>query len=179
MVYIDPKHHDDGQKVAFEVIGPIGRPLPLFESLAEYINSRAEPYFLEVNAISNAQSFWDFVDTHKGEITSVTFEFVAPNMFGHDEDYAKDMAEMKKNENIQKVKLSLESDDGLVLNTNRVQGAVNYAVQGGGSIKAKTKSKQIFHSKSKVKKVSITKKKLKKMSIPELFSMLFDRILNR
>jgi hypothetical protein len=97
-------------------------------------------------------------------------------MFGHDEDYAKEMADMREKEKIQRIKLGIESEEGLELNTDRVRGAVEYAGRGGGSIKAKTKKKQTFNSKNKSKKIIIPKNKEENVSVKDLIFEAVKRI---
>lgn len=178
MVLIDPRHHADGQKVAVEHIPQIGRPVSLFASLVTHINAGSEPFMLEANAITNPQSFWNFVEAHQGDITSVTFEFIAPNMFGQTDDYDREMRDMKDKEKAQKAKLTIESEDGLNLKTERVKGAVNYAVRGGGMIKARTRRRQIYNSKDKAKKVTVPKSECDELSKNGLITWLIKNIFS-
>ena len=151
--------HDDGQKVAFEEDSRVGRPTAIMDSLAAYLNRNDGPYFFEPNPISDAETFWDFIRKNEGEVTSVTFEFIAPNMFGQADDYDKEMAAMRDEERVRRAKLQLENPDGLALETPRVKHAVNYAARGTGSIKAKTKRHKKFNSKNRVKKSTIPQNK--------------------
>lgn len=154
-VLIDPTHHLDGQKVAVESLSAVGKPISVFESLALHINGRAEPYLIEANAITPSASFWAFAEENKGEVTLVEFEFVAPNMFGGEEDYDAEMRDMKEKEKAQKARLAIESRDGLDLNTKRIQAAVEYTTRGTGSIKARTKRKRTYNSKAKAQKIAV------------------------
>jgi hypothetical protein len=63
---IDPRHHPDGQKVAMDYVGAVGRPIALFESMAAQINSSdpPQPYVLEVSTIAEEATFWNFVHEH-------------------------------------------------------------------------------------------------------------------
>jgi hypothetical protein len=81
-VVIDPTHHADGQKAAFEVKQTVGSPLAVFRSLAQHLNERApkEPYFIEVNPVVDPETFWEFEEANRGEITNIEFDLVAPNM---------------------------------------------------------------------------------------------------
>lgn len=157
LVIIDPTPHLDGQKVAFEHLSSLGSPLAVFTSLVDLINQRVppEPFVIEPRPIVDERTFWDFVRAHPREITSVTFEFVAPNMFGTDDDYDREMREMQAHEKIQRAKLKLENPDGLELDTKRVDGAVKYIVRGGGSIRARTKRKQVYNSDRKIQKIVV------------------------
>ena len=158
VILLDPRHHEDGQKVAAEHEPRVGNPRPIFESLALHLNLRdpPSPYVIEVRAISPADNFWTFVDQNPGQITSVTFELVAPNMFGSEEEFDAELRDMQKNERIRRIKLQLENlQDGLELHTDRVRSAINYASRGGGSVRARTKSNKKFNSKEKAQRIQV------------------------
>jgi hypothetical protein len=106
LVLIDPRHHEDGQKVAFEHDPRVGQPPALFTSLASHINHRDPPsaFVIEVHPISDASDFWEFVRENRGFVTSVRFELVAPNMFGIEDDYDVEMRDMKERERIRRLK---------------------------------------------------------------------------
>jgi hypothetical protein len=150
IVLIDPTHHDDGQKAAIEHLGVVGKPIPVFESLALRINNAAdEPFVFEVNAIVPSESFWNFVKANEGQITWIQFEFVAPNMFGEADDYDSEMRDMQQHELIQKAKLTLESKDPINPHTNRIRRAADYTNKGAGSTAARTKKGKKYNSKEK------------------------------
>jgi hypothetical protein len=147
-IVIDPKHHDDGQKVAVEVNKQVGKASGLISGLVEAIND-ANPhtaYVVEVAPIINAESFWQFAAKNKGMITKLTFEFVAPNMFGGTDDLSEELRAFRQRENAEKVTIALQSNEGLETNTDRTREAVNYAVQGCGMIKARSKSGKHYDS---------------------------------
>jgi hypothetical protein len=125
-IIIDPTHHADGQKAAFEHKRIVGRPLAIFRSLTEYLNERTpkEPYFIEINAIVDPETFWDFEEKNRGEIIAIEFDLVAPNMFGTRHDLDAELRALRDHERIEKAKLELENRDGLKLDTQRVREAV-------------------------------------------------------
>jgi hypothetical protein len=151
-VVIDPRHHDDGQKVAIAVDKRVGNPSGLIRELTEAINAANTNarWDIEVEPIVNAQSFWDFAAKNRGSITSLTFEFVAPNMFGGTNDLSEELREFRKNENAEKVTIVLNSKEGLDTSTPRTKEAVDYAVQGCGKIRAKAKGGKRFNSTNRV-----------------------------
>lgn len=157
IVLIDPRHHEDGQKIAMEIDQQIGNPFALFSTLAELVNSQSEfaPYWLEVNPITEPGDFWAFELENRGEITSISFGLLAPNMFGIRDDLDKDMRSLRDNERAQKAKLELFSKDGLELNTERVRQTVGYTLEGGGTIKAKSKKGRRFDSTKRASKKTI------------------------
>lgn len=162
--------------IAVEHLSAIGRPVPTFESLANHINSRDEPYVLEANAIVPSETFWNFVKENEGQITSIQFEFVAPNMFGEADDYDREMRDMHEIEKVQKAKLKLESKDALNLNTKKIQRAADYTIKGAGSIEAKTKKGKKYSSKDKAKRISIPNKEIDKIEPSGLISTILSRI---
>lgn len=176
LILIDPTHHGDGQKVAVERLPAVGKPVAIFESLAAKINMTHEPFILEAHAVVPSERFWDFVKANKDQITSVEFEFVAPNMFGEADDYDSEMRDMQKRERAQKAKLKIESKDGLNLDTLRIRRAVDYANKGAGSIRAVTKNKNQFNSKEKAQITKIPNNDIDKTVIISLISRLFSNI---
>lgn len=170
LVFVDPRHHADGQKVAMENDRSVGTPHAVFQSLVDQINAFSSgPYDIEVSPITDPGTFWDFVENNKGEVTSVTFEFLAPNMFGIKDDWDKEMKSLKDKENVQKTKLTIENKRGLNLKTKRIKTAVNHASRGTGTIKAKTAKGKKFNSNSRVKKARIS---IEKQEAPTSFSWL-------
>jgi hypothetical protein len=159
-IIIDPRTHDDGQKVAIEENRWVGRPGSIFNSLVAKLNERTEePYVMEANPIVDPETFWEFVRENRGEITSVTFDLFAPNMFGLRSELDRELRELKEKEHVRKAELTLENKDGLELDTDRVRETVGYALEGGGAVRAKTKRKKRYSSKNKKKKVTVEEAK--------------------
>jgi hypothetical protein len=157
-VFIDPTSHDDGQKIAIDVDQNVGKSLPVLRSFFSTVAAQQleSPYSLDVNAIADPETFWAFVKQNKGEITSVTFELIAPNMFGIRSLLDKEMTELKQKEKVKKARLTLKNEDGLELETDRVRETANYAVEGGGEISASTKRKRKYTSKGKAKSMKVS-----------------------
>lgn len=155
-VLIDPRGHKDGQKVAVEFGTGVAKPFPTFRALISHINrlKPAPPFKVEVKPIVDATDFWQFVAEHEGRVTSVTFEFLAPNMFGIEDDMDREAAELRKYEKAQRAALTIESDAGLQLHTERVKRTVKYTSRGGGTIHAKA-GRDRFSSDSEAKRVRV------------------------
>lgn len=136
--FLDPRKHEDGQKVAIQTYR-IGRPNAILSSMADEINTRdtREPFIMETGIISRSDSFWAFVRENEGRVTSATFEFIAPNMFPEDTDFDREMASMRDKERVRRAKLNIENDEGLSLETPRIEKAVDYATRAGGSVRAR------------------------------------------
>ena len=154
-IIIDPRTHGDGQKAAIEENTRVGNPGGIFKSLVNNINERTdEPYIIEANPIVDPNTFWQF-EEEPGEITSVSFDLYAPNMFGLRNELDKELRELRDNEKVREAKLTLENKDGLELRTERTQQTVDYTLEGGGNIRARTKRKKRYNSKQKTKKIVV------------------------
>ncbi len=159
VIVIDPRHHADGQKVAVERTSKVGDPQGLLNSLIKAINlsNPDSPYLIEASAIFDSRSFWEFAENNQGAITSLTFEFITPNMFGGIDDISEELKKYRNIEKAQNVTISMCSQDGLDVTTQRVKASVDYAQKGGGNIKARARKNKRYNSTKKAKKVTIQK----------------------
>jgi hypothetical protein len=156
VVVIDPRPHEDGQKVAMQHKEEIGKPVPVFQSLVSKFNAdRESPYTVEAFGIVDPETFWDFVRENSGDVVSVTFEAVAPNMFSGKDDFENELRELRDKEKSQKTKVELTNDQGLAPDTERMHQVADYTLKGGGAIKARTKKKKRYNSRHKTKRQQI------------------------
>ncbi|RWH73261.1 MAG: hypothetical protein EOQ86_28505 [Mesorhizobium sp.] len=148
LVIIDPTSHDDGQKVAIETSSIVGSGFGNFESLITTINGRSppEPFVIELHSITDQTTFWEYIERHKGKITSITLEVVMPNMFGGSSSFEEDAKRLRDNEKARRIKETIENEDGLEPDTERMRDAVSYATRGGGKVKAKAKGTTPYDS---------------------------------
>ena len=134
----------------------VGKSAAIIKSLVQHVNEeRYEPYIIEANPVVDPDTFWEFERANRGEITSVSFDLYAPNMFGLRSELDKELRELRDNEKARETKLTLENKDGLNLETERVHLMVDYTLEGGGNIRARTKRKKRYNSKQRMKKVTI------------------------
>lgn len=157
VIVVDPREHADGQKVAIEHDPKVGSTISLVGSLVASINE-AYPrtaYNIEVAPIIDAESFWEFAEANRGQITTLTFEFVAPNMFGGSDSITEELRSFRNVEHAQKVNITLASKEGLETDTLRTREAVDYAVKGGGKIRARTRGGRTYNSTKKVKTTTL------------------------
>lgn len=156
-ILVDPAHHDDGQKVAVEVNKAVGSSYAIINSLIERINSYSNSiYIVNCHPIIDASTFWSFANENKGQITSLSFDFAVPNMFGGHDSIQEELRKFRDIEKAQDVSVKLKSADGINTDTDKIKEAVNYVEKGGGDIVAKTKSRQTYDSKNRVKITHIT-----------------------
>lgn len=159
IVVIDPTAHQDGQKVLVSREAKIGDPFSVFHSLVKSINEAelTAPYHIEVDPIFDPQTFWAFAEEHRGEITTLTFDFLTPNMFDTTESIEEELRDIRNNEHAETVTVEYRSSDGINTETKRIKEGVAYAQRGSGSIRAVTKSKKRYNSKRRRKGVALPK----------------------
>jgi hypothetical protein len=158
---LDPRDHPDGQKLALQ--NRVGKPLSLVKALVQRINDThpGSRYHIEVEPIFDAQSFWRWAAENQGEITSLTFEFVTPNgLWSADTDLKEELAVFHKSIGADVVATTFKSDDGIKIDSKKVQEGVEYAEKGSGRIKARARNNKRFDSitKRKVVKLKVRKK---------------------
>jgi hypothetical protein len=158
IIAIDPRHHGDGQKVAVQAVRVVGSAGGLLRSLVIAVNE-ANPlgaYDIDAKPIFDGGSFWTFVDENRGRITLVSFELVAPNMFGIEDDVDKEMQAFRDREKAKKVNLTLKNEDGhLHVETDRIRQTVEYAERGTGGIRATALGNKRYKSGTKPQSVTI------------------------
>jgi hypothetical protein len=75
-----------------------------------------------------------------------------PNMFGIRDDLDKELQDLRDHERARRAKIEIQNEDGLNLQTERVQNTVAHALDGGGAVKARTSDGKRFNSRRKVKR---------------------------
>jgi hypothetical protein len=157
-VLIDTRDHPDGQKLAFQYHANVGKPLPIAGSLINHINetNRDSGWLVEVNLITERQSFWDAVTRHRGEITTAEFTFVTPNILGIRSKLNDELKSKRANHNATTVTETLNNPDGnLNLNGQDVEESVDYISEGGGKSKLKVGRSVVYDSDKEEKLVEI------------------------
>jgi hypothetical protein len=160
VIVVDPGDHEDGQKASVQVDVKVGKPVSIFTALIKAINEGdpSAPYTIEAEPIFDADTFWEFAAENDGEITSLTFEFVAPNGLWNASSSLKDELRVARETiGAQKVINTFKSDDGLETNNEQIKEAVNYIGNGSGEIKARARGNKKFSSTDKPKTVSLEK----------------------
>lgn len=139
----------DGQKLAMQDRGDVGKPLAIVNSLVNHINESLPDsgWTISVNAIIEKQSFWEAVERHKGEITRAEFSYVTPNVPGIRSKLNDRLKEYREQENAQEVTVTLKEPKGnLKFDSQEVRDAVEYTSEGGGTVKLKAGIETVFDS---------------------------------
>lgn len=149
IVIIDPTHHDDGQKVSFERDATLGAPKSVLQSMCAHINlSERAPYVIEPKPIFNEAQFWAWAAGHGYRMRRISFEFVAPNMFGSKNAFDEDMAELGQS-GVTTARVAFDSGGragGIDAQNEQIRSGVDYAAQGGGSIRARAENGDDYSS---------------------------------
>jgi hypothetical protein len=145
-VFLDPTHHEDGQKLAIEN-DVVGTPRSLALALFNCINSRDDaPFSCIPKLIFSDQDFWNFAK-ESGEILKyITFRFAIPNMFSPQSDIETDLKATGMETGADEVEVSFKSEVGVRTDNDRVRSAVDYSKQGAGTVTAKNFQGRSFSS---------------------------------
>lgn len=178
-ILLDPTHHDDGQKAAVEN-DVVGKPSALLKSLVAALNNQPERhYHIEIEAIFNADKFWEFAAKHGKKLRRIKFEFVVPNMWDTASALAEDLKETGEQTGAQRVKIEFSATDGVRTMNQKIVDGVEYSGRGAGSLTATAMNGERFNSKSTQKTASVPPTTETGNRISQYFYGLRDRILGR
>lgn len=154
VIAIDPGPEIDGQKISVQKDNKIGKPFSILRSLAKEINKNfLTPYTAEVQPIFSSQTFWEFAKKHKGNITSITFDFVVPNGIWNADSHLKDeLRSAGETMNAEEVTTTIKSESGIITDSAPVEEALAYIEKGSGSATAKTRDGLTYSSTRKSKR---------------------------
>lgn len=146
-VMIDPSEHADGQKIAMEQNASVGTTNAILKSLVKHMNGQMyAPYFGDVFPIVEEGSFWKFATQHNNRIKSITLDVAAPNMFDDVNDFQNELRSLRDNENVSRVKTTLESDTVINHTSERLGAIVDYTERGAGTLSAVSEDGETYNS---------------------------------
>lgn len=145
---IDPSHHEDGQKLAFEARTDVGGTAPILTSLAGYLNELGpqEPYSISVFPIIRERSFEKFVSEYPNKIKRISYDVAVPNMWTDPNDFTDELKKLRDKGNIGNVKATLESDGAINTDESQLDEIASHVEKGGGKITAKTIDGETYKS---------------------------------
>lgn len=158
IVVIDPSSHKDGQKLAIERDRQVGTSYSFIKKFADHVNEALDypRYKMEISPIFDAETFWNFAEENKGDIVSVTFEFIVPNgLWSTSSNLRDELAQARETMRAQQVATTIKSQAGIETDSEQIQEAVQYAESGSGKVKAKTRSGKRFDSTHRGKSTTI------------------------
>lgn len=177
-VFLDPRHHDDGQKIAIEN-DVLGKPRALAKALFDSINERFDaPYSAIAETIFDESDFWKFSEQSGGILKYVKFEFVIPNMWGPQNDLEKDLKDTGKQTGGDRVDVTFRGKDGIRTENEKIKTAVGYVSRGAGVVKAKNLRNVAFSSSKRPTLSSVGDQELDTTS-PDTIGNIGRRLLGR
>lgn len=149
IVIIDPEHHADGQKIAFERDHTLGKAEAVLRSMLRQLNSREDdPFLMIANPIFDERSFWTWAEQNDFRLKKIAFRLTTPNMFGVRNGLDEDLKELGT-DGVANVSTVLDTGDrigGINAKNDQIQEVVAYAAEGGGTFSAKSMTGDHFHS---------------------------------
>lgn len=177
-LFLDPRHHEDGQKLAIEN-DVLGKPRALSRALFDHINVRDDaPFRIISELIFDESDFWQFAKESNGLLKYIKFEFVVPNMWGPQNDLEEDLKDTGKETGTELVDVTFKSRKGVKANSEKVANAVRYSGRGAGVVKAKNMENKRFSSKTRPTTERVPKEVLDSAS-EEQVSSIARRVLGR
>lgn len=156
LVIIDPRHREDGQKVAFEEDRDVGQPHAVLASMAAFFNEQKLQYSIHVKPIFDSETFRRFAARHGNVMRYITFDFVVPNMFfGARLGVKKGLSRVGTDTGAEGVKVTLDSNKGVRTDSKNVEDALAYSEQGNATVTAKALTGEKYSSTSKRKIVKM------------------------
>jgi hypothetical protein len=177
---LDTSDHNDGQKIAMQERGEVGKPIAILNSMVSYLNQKNTDsgWHLSVNSITERQTFWQAAEIYKGQITKAEFTYITPNVLGIRTELTKRLKEYRALENAQQVTVAISEPRGnLVLDTQEVKDAVDYISEGGGSAKLKVGKETVFDSSDSAKTLEVEVDDALRFNTTEGRKSLIDRVL--
>ncbi len=148
-LFLDPTHHEDGQKLAIEN-DVVGTPLSLALAIFNNINSRDEaPFSCIPKLIFKDQEFWKFAKESGQILRYITFKFAIPNMWSPQSDIEEDLKATGSDTGADTVEVSFKSEGGVRTDNDRVKAAVDYSRRGAGTVTAKNLEGKTFSSNNR------------------------------
>lgn len=174
--FLDPTHHDDGQKLAIEN-DVLGKPRALAKALFDHLNDRSDaPYTTIPELIFDENDFWRF-STDNGDILRyIRFRFVVPNMWGPQNDLDEDLKETGTETGAELVDVTFSAKSGVTTRNQKVRTAVEYTQRGAGEIRAKSLTGDSYSSNTKPTTKSVPNADLDDAS-DEAISAIAARVL--
>lgn len=158
-------------------------------TLKAAINEQLDYYnvVMHIEAITSDIEFWNMIKGMDGQLTTLTFEIIKPNMSNISGGLAKDLKDIVQVTNSHKTIFQLNAPENSTLegideNNIPVKKLVDYATQGGGTIKAKRKgNSKIYSTRDNIRMVEEKKavpiEEMEKAQYPSLIKSVLSKIL--
>lgn len=151
--------NDDEQVIGVELNRDVASShrsivLGLMEGINQQISKQV--YKFDAFSLNHEEDFWTAVKSHPAPITSLRFDFVAPNGPNTTEETRKAMKALHKSTNSQQISQEFRNDEGIDLSSEEIASRQDYATTGGGDTVAKSGKKIVYSSASHVRTEEIS-----------------------
>ena len=157
----------------------VGSPQALVSALMTEINSsnNQRPFSIDAEQIVVTTDFWRFAESHT--VTKMTFKFIAPNMMGGTEHLDEELKMLRDEANARNIQLSIQNDEGLILDSTPTKTGVDHASRGTGSFQARSSAGLVFDSRDNVEKSYVGNEEIDWGDLLKSLRDLAERILGR
>lgn len=157
-IVIDINSDPNGQFLVIQSAEKMAFPLTIAKSMTKLINDQNERFgwIIETNAVSEEGDFWKIANQYKGNISSVEFTFVTPNIFQLKNTLNEELTEAREMNNAEKLKASMSnSQNKLDIEQDNIRQGVDYISRGGGDAKIFSHGKIVYNSENLQKRVAV------------------------
>ncbi|WP_434613571.1 hypothetical protein [Tabrizicola sp. M-4] len=177
-LFLDPRHHDDGQKMAIEN-DVLGRPRALAKALFDHINGRDDAsYSVIPELIFDETDFWKFAEESGKVLSFIRFEFAVPNMWDPQGDLEKDLRSTGRKTGTEQVDVTFRAKNGVTTDNDIIKSGVKYAGRGAGRIKARNRDGKRYSSETRATVESVPKADLDEAS-NDMIEQIAKKVLGR
>ena len=132
---------------------------------------------LDAVQIVDTEEFWRFAESQT--ITRIAFNFTAPNMFGSADEISEKVRMWRDKNNARKVQVSIQTEEGLAVDSSPSRAGVQHASRGTGSFRARASSGRVFSSLNNSKITQISDEEIDRTvlanSLTIQVGIIFDR----
>ena len=163
--------------MAVQIDSKVGSPNALLLALVERINrtDTQRPFSIDAERIVDTEDFWRFAESQT--ITKITFNFIAPNMFGSADEISEKVRMWRDKNNARKVQVSIQTEEGLAVDSSPTRAGVQHASRGTGSFRAQ--AGRVFSSLNNSKITQISDEEIDRTvlanSLTIQVGIIFDR----
>lgn len=132
---------------------------------------------LDAVQIVDTEEFWRFAESQT--ITRIAFNFTAPNMFGSVDEISEKVRMWRDKNNARKVQVSIQTEEGLAVDSSPSRAGVQHASRGTGSFRARASSGRVFSSLNNSKVTQISDEEIDRTVLANSLTIQVSKIFDR
>lgn len=153
-VFIIINNNENVQKLAISHnLEAFTEPKVVKNILRKFFKAKLKSYGLniEIEELFKKSGFWDYVRKHQGEITTIDFKYIKPNLAAISKSLSADFKKFTNSVNSHESHIKISAPkNGVLENISKdnkdIKGLVNYTSEGAGDIRLKIKGVQKMYS---------------------------------